>query len=90
MSNKILELREQIDAIDTQLVELLARRQLLAKDIGVEKIASKTEIHQEDRWQTILKNIKAQAKQKNLPENMIVEIYQIIHHYSKLIQERIL
>jgi len=51
------ELRDEIDALDTQLVELLSRRATVARAIGAEKRKRNAGIHDAARERDVLDHI---------------------------------
>ena len=52
-------LRDQIDAIDRQLVELISRRAGLAADVGRVKLASATPVYRPEREADVLRAVAA-------------------------------
>ena len=81
--------RKEIDAIDKQLLSLLAKRTEIIRKVGKFKKENKIKPLDEERWQEVLNNKLSQAKELKLPKNMIKAIYNKIHHYSLKIEEKI-
>lgn len=80
-------LREDIDKTDQDLVELLAKRFNLTKEVGIYKKSSGDTIHQGNRWEEVLKKLELLAQQNQLPFELLESIWDTIHEYSKLQQE---
>jgi len=76
------ELRSQIDAIDTQLLELLAKRQKVVHAVGDYKRARNLPPLDPKRWQSMLKVILSKAEKHGLCREFVQKIYDQIHEYS--------
>ena len=76
------ELRNQIDNIDDELLELLAKRSEVSSKIGVVKKENNLTILQLDRWNTILSNHIEKGKMLGLKEELVKEIFETIHKDS--------
>ena len=57
MDDKLKPLREQIDAIDTQILELLNRRAQVAQDVGHVKAATNAPVFRPEREAQVLRNV---------------------------------
>jgi chorismate mutase/prephenate dehydratase len=68
------QLREQIDSIDAQLVELLNRRARVVVDVGKVKNTDGTPIYAPDREKKVIEKILA-ANKGPLPDKTLVAIY---------------
>jgi chorismate mutase len=79
---QINRLREEIDEIDYQLIDILAKRMEIAKTIGQVKKKVKVSILQPDRWTHIVKNRIEAGKKQNLSEEFILEVFREIHQES--------
>lgn len=88
MNNTIKNLRSEIDEVDENLLNNLAKRQQIVKKIG--KIKKEAGIKQLDnkRWQKLMENRLAKAKKLGLSENLVKNLYQIIHKNSLEIEEK--
>ncbi|MFD2287971.1 hypothetical protein GJU39_21310 [Pedobacter petrophilus] len=79
--------RKKIDSLDKQLVELLAKREVIVKEIGIYKAKNHIPPLQTARFQQVLqKNIEAGQKQGLSPE-FITEVFNAIHKESLKIEE---
>lgn len=76
------ELRSQIDSIDEELLSLLAKRSQISTKIGVIKKENNLAVLQLDRWNTILSNYIERAKTLGLKEDMVKDIFELIHKDS--------
>lgn len=77
------ELRQEIDDIDQQLVELLGRRFEVVRKVGVYKSEHNVQVLQEGRWDVVLKRVGSLAKTNNLSGEMVILIWNTIHEFAK-------
>lgn len=78
-SRALANLRAEIDQIDSELFELLAKRMHVAERIGAVKRDNNVAILQGERWNSIVENIVAQAKELGLSEDFLKTVLQAIH-----------
>ncbi len=71
--------RDKIDSIDSQLIELLAQRMKVVKEIGNYKSKKNMTILQLERWEEVHKNGVNLAKTLGLSEKLISQLFRIIH-----------
>lgn len=76
------ELRSQIDSIDDELLNLLAKRSEISSKIGNIKKENNLAVLQLDRWNTILSNHIKKGKSLGLKEELVKEIFELIHKDS--------
>ncbi len=76
------ELRNQIDIIDDELLNLLAKRSEISSKIGVIKKENNLTVLQQDRWNSILSNHIEKGKMLGLKEELVKEIFESIHKDS--------
>lgn len=88
--DKLSELRTSIDIIDEEIINLLAKRIQLIKEIGKYKKMNKVTILQAKRWENIIKERKDLARELDISEDFIEEILKTIHKESINIQTDIL
>ena len=81
-SDKLTVLREKIDRIDDELVELLATRMSISENIGKYKKDNQVTILQLERWKEILKRNLESGSTLNLSEKFITGLYNAIHDES--------
>ena len=75
-------LRRQIDGIDEQVLELLAKRMRVSKEIGVYKKEHNMPILQSPRYSEILENRSDMGQQMDLNTDFIKKILSLIHEES--------
>ena len=80
------ELREQIDVLDRQLVELLGDRARAALMIGQLKAATSLPIYEPAREKVIYANVRA-ANQGPLPDIELTHIYERIIDVMRALQK---
>lgn len=78
-SRALSNLRAEIDQIDSELFELLAKRMRVAEQIGEVKRDNNVAILQGDRWNSIVDNVVSHAAELNLSEDFLKTILQAIH-----------
>ena len=85
MDKNILELRNLLDNIDKNILELLEKRMDIIRKVG--SIKSKLNIPVEDinREEEIIKKLKNISK-NNLTENQLKKIFQTVFDFSKIEQ----
>ncbi len=83
-------LRGEIDDIDAELLQLLARRMEVSAQIGEYKKQNNVTVVQMDRWKKILSEHVATGADLGLSEEMITEIFEAIHQASIERQSRIM
>lgn len=76
------DLRTDIDRIDAALIDLLAQRMDISASIGLIKERSGMTVLQADRWNNVLERARSMAKEKDLDEDFITEIFTTIHRAS--------
>jgi len=87
---RLLNFRNQIDNFDTKIIELLNNRKQVVEHIANFKNENKLTIFQIDRWFEILNTRKENANLLGVDEQMIEEIFALIHKYSILTQTKIM
>lgn len=76
------QLRAKVDSIDEQLLSVLASRMELIKELGIYKKENNVAVFQPERWREIVKSRLAIAKAKELDQDFIYELLQVIHKNS--------
>lgn len=80
--DRLESLREIIDSIDTQLLELLAQRMEIAREIGAFKKEKNVAIMQLRRWEEMLACRAEQAKALGLDEDYVKSLLRLVHRES--------
>jgi chorismate mutase-like protein len=79
------ELRDQIDALDRKLVELLSERARAAQKIGHLKVATNLPVYEPAREKVIYANVRA-ANRGPLPDIELTHIYERIIDVMRALQ----
>ncbi len=87
---KLVELREKIDKIDRDLLEILADRMSVADEIGQYKKDNNITILQSTRWDEIVRNRMKVGLEKNLSAGFVQRLVEIIHKESIDHQSRVM
>ena len=74
----IEDVREEIREIDEQIIKLVAMRRNVAEKILEAKLVDKIKINDEEQKRTVLKRVEREARENNLDENAIRDIFQIL------------
>ncbi|HEY8405202.1 MAG TPA: chorismate mutase [Flavobacteriales bacterium] len=83
------ELRTEIDQLDDEIMQRLARRMKVAEKIGEYKRDNNVTILQVNRWEQILNSRVALCKAMGLSEEFITRLLNLIHHESVQVQMQI-
>ena len=86
--SKLIEYRNEIDAIDTSIITLLAERFSVVKKVGEYKKEHNLPPLQPTRWQEVLDSRKAQAKELGISPECIQKIWNTIHEYALELEEK--
>lgn len=81
-SDSLAILRQQLDQLDSQLIEILARRMQHVKEAGEYKKAHDLPALDESRWQEASQARLELARTLGLPENLVSDMYELIHKYT--------
>lgn len=85
---KLVDLRGSIDAIDANILVLLAKRMAVVQKIGRAKQALNAPPRDMKRWHGVLMSRRKMARTLNLPAPMVEALFKIIHAYSIKSQEQ--
>ena len=86
MDKRILELRQQIDAIDEEVIRLLKKRMGISKEVGKLKEELHIPVEDKDREEEIIHRLTSQAG-RNLSEEQLIRIFTAVFKSSKQIQK---
>jgi chorismate mutase len=84
------KLRKQIDRVDADLINLLAERIGLSREIGEVKKEKNIAILQIRRWKKIIKNQLKSGELLGVDEDFVKAVYQLIHEESIRVQGEIM
>lgn len=87
-SDELQTLRNNIDAIDDELIQLFAKRLGFSEQIGKYKQENNVTILQIKRWKKTLKNQIKNGHALGLNEDFIKAVYQLIHDESITVQSQ--
>ena len=87
---QLLNFRNQIDIFDESIIDLLNNRKEVVEQIANFKHENRLTIFQIERWFEILNTRKENAKSLALDEQMVEDIFTLIHKYSILTQTKIM
>lgn len=83
MNNNFLKnYRNQIDIIDSWIVNLLRKRFEIVDEIGKIKKKEWIDIFQVERWNEVIDTLTNHAKKNNLDPNLLKKIWNLIHEES--------
>lgn len=84
------KLRNDIDKVDLELLNILQKRFDVINEISIYKKNNWLIAHQPKRWQEVLIARKSIAEEKWLNTEMIEDIWNILHKYAILEEEKII
>ena len=90
LKNKLTILRNKIDGLDEEIINLLSTRMNIVEEIGNHKKENDITILQAERWKKIINDRKKIAKSLGVSEGLVQRILKIIHEESINIQTSIL
>src|SRR3954469_1957239 len=88
MTDKLTPLRQQIDAIDAQLLELLARRAQLAQEVGHVKAETNAPVFRPEREAQVLRGV-ADRNPGPLPAHDVQTIFREIMSACRALEKRV-
>ena len=86
MDKRILRLRQKIDNLDEEIIQLLKKRMRISKEVG--KLKEELDIPVEDKFREkeIIERLTQQAGQ-NLSEEQLIRIFTAVFKSSKQVQK---
>ena len=87
--SKLEYMRQEIDHIDDELMNLLSNRMKVARDIGGYKKENNMTILQQKRWSEILDKAKGMSAERGLSPDFIAKFINAVHQESINQQEEI-
>lgn len=82
VEHDLAALRGEIDDIDDELLELLARRMEVSGQIGAYKLKNNVAVVQLDRWNQLLADHLATGQDMGLPPELVNKVFEAIHQAS--------
>jgi len=89
-NSKLSNFRAQIDILDNQIIETLAKRMHVADGIGQLKKQRNVAVLQTNRWNAILGKMILEGESKGLSEEFVLRLFKAIHQESINHQEKII
>jgi len=77
------ELREEIEEIDTEILEAVARRTYVAESIAHVKEERGMEIYDPEREEAVLQRVEERARELELDEDSVRELFETLMSLSK-------
>jgi chorismate mutase-like protein len=84
---ELAEYRKQIDALDNQIVELLARRFEIVRSVGRLKARIKIPVVQSARVDEVKDRVGTMAATKNLDPDFVRHLYQIMIDHAHTLED---
>ncbi|NNE27721.1 MAG: bifunctional 3-deoxy-7-phosphoheptulonate synthase/chorismate mutase type II [Saprospiraceae bacterium] len=89
LQSELETLRDEINHIDDEILNLLSNRMIVSRQIGAYKKEHNMTILQQRRWESILDKSITEARKRNMSEKFIVRLINAIHDESIDQQEEI-
>ena len=86
MDKRILQLRNEIDNLDEEIIQLLKKRMRISKEVGQLKERLDIPVEDKKREKEIIDRLTAQAG-KNLSEEQLIRIFTAVFKSSKQVQQ---
>lgn len=80
------DLRKEIDILDEELIQVLAKRTAVVKEIGELKKKNNIKPLDEKRWEEVLNRVLTHAKKHNISKELVKSIFEQIHKTSLAIE----
>ncbi len=88
MNPDLDELREEIEEIDRDIVESIARRIYVVESIAEVKKERGMEIHDPDREKVVLERVAERAESLDVDPDDVCEVFELLMEISKKEQRR--
>ena len=88
--DEIKKLRDSIDDLDRDIVDAVAKRMFLVRQVGELKKKNNVEVVQNDRWQQLLKSRMSWSSDDGMSSDEIKELFTTLHDISVSRQKGIL
>lgn len=86
LRNELVMYRSEIDVLDNNIIELIAKRMRLAEKIGEYKRDNNIKVLQISRWEQMLRNRTEKGKTLGLSDDFIHKFLDLLHQESIAIQ----
>ncbi len=88
--NRLEELRDQVDSLDYQIIDLIASRMRISERMGEYKYRKNVTVLQLERWLEILKTRTEQGLSVGLNKEFVEQFIKVIHEESIRCQENVM
>jgi len=78
---------KEIDSADEELINILAKRFAIVREIGKLKLEQQKNPLDEKRWQEVIGKVITKAKKQEISEELIKKIYEEIHNAALLLEK---
>lgn len=89
MEDTLGALRKQIDGLDKQIVELIAKRMDVVHQVGAYKKANNIPPLDESRWNAVLQEKIALAKSLGIDTSLVADIFNRIHEAALDVEDQV-
>ncbi len=79
---EIEQIRQILDSMDAEVVDILGKRMELVEKLGLIKGANNMPIYQAERWREIIESRTQWGSNNQLPADFILKLYELIHDQS--------
>jgi len=88
-NHNLEKLRQQIDSLDQELLDIIEKRLVVSREIGTFKKTKGIPPLQKGRWQELLTERLSRAGHKGISASFIQQVFEIIHKESLAVQANI-
>lgn len=87
MNNELEDWRKQIDQLDEDVLNLLAKRVKIVRKIGQFKKERNIPTVDKNRWDKVLISMLSKSEKLGLSKDLTKKLFNLIHKYSVKIQK---
>jgi chorismate mutase len=82
VQDEIEQIRQILDTMDAEVVDLIGKRMELVKQLGAIKIENNIAIFQQERWREIIESRTGWGQKNDLDADFILKLFALIHDKS--------
>ena len=90
LQSKLEQMREVIDNLDDEIINLLANRMSIARDIGKYKHENNITIYQDKRWNEVVERCLKRGSSVDLSREFIIDYIRAVHDESINQQDQVM
>jgi chorismate mutase len=83
---QIEDIRQMVDSLDAEIVDIISRRMQLMKTLGGIKAENNIPVYQPERWREIIENRTKQGSNVELNDEFILKLFEVLHDKSIKVQ----